>query len=185
MQILAKLFGIYEYPPERDALWSPLVYKLCSFAFPNTCASLLMLVMGMDSPQFNQTLTPVLAKHFATGSSIKSFQHYFQLISGGGFFKYDYENPAVNLRIYGSKHPPAYKLANINTKVALYYSENDQLTSFKDVQRLRKKLPNVVHDELLTYKKFSHIDFMIAIDVKTLVYDSMFKVMEKVDKGEL
>ncbi|XP_034472788.1 lipase 1 [Drosophila innubila] len=181
---LAKLLGIYEFPPERD-VWNRLYYQVCSFAFPNTCAYFLMLVMGMDSSQFNQTLTPLFSKHYAAGSSIKSIEHYSQLLERGGFFKYDYDNPIVNLRKYGTRNPPAYKVGNINCKVALYYSENDQLTSFKDVQRLRKQLPNVVHDELLAYKKFNHLDFTVAIDVKKLLYDSMFRVMEKVDKGEL
>ncbi|KAL7741321.1 hypothetical protein ACLKA6_013765 [Drosophila palustris] len=181
---LAKLLGIYEFPPETD-VWNRLNFQFCSFAFRDSCTYFLMLLMGMDISQFNQTLFPLFSKHFVAGSSTKSVEHYAQLVEKGGFFKFDYGNPTVNYRKYGSYNPPQYKLANINCKVALYYSVNDQLTSFKDVQRLRKKLPNVVHDELLAYKKFNHLDFTVAIDVKKLLYDSMFQVMEKVDKGEL
>lgn len=181
---LVKLFGIYEFPPEVD-VWNRLYYQLCSFAFRNTCSYFLMLAMGVDYAQFNETLTPLFARHFLAGSSVKSIEHYAQLLNKGGFFKYDYNNPMVNFKKYGTYSPPEYKVSNINCKVALYYSLNDQLTSFKDVQRLRKQLPNVVHDELLAYTKFSHLDFTVAIDVKKLLYDSMFRVMEQVDKGEL
>ncbi|KAH8271815.1 hypothetical protein KR044_007041, partial [Drosophila immigrans] len=155
------------------------------FAFRNTCKYVIMLVMGMDSPQFNETLTPLMFSHYLAGSSVKALEHYQQLLTTGGFSKFDYFNPIVNLRKYGSRIPPEYKVENINCKVALYYSKNDRLTSYKDVQNLRKKLPNVVHDELLAYSQFSHLDFIIAIDVKKLLYDSMFRVMEMVDKGEL
>ncbi|KAH8378077.1 hypothetical protein KR093_009049 [Drosophila rubida] len=181
---LVRLFGINEIPPERE-VWNRLYYQLCSFAFRNTCKYVIMLLVGMDSPQYNETLTPVLFSHYLAGSSLKALEHYRQLLETGGFYKFDYQNPSANLRRYGRRTPPEYKVENINCKVALYYSRNDLLTSYKDVQDLRKKLPNVVHDELLAYSQFSHLDFLIAIDAKKLLYDSMFRVMEQVDKGEL
>lgn len=166
-------------------MWRELNYKLCSFAFRNTCTYLLMQLMGVDFEQLNSTLVPILLGQYPAGSSVKSFGHYSQQVSSGGFIKYDYENPYINKRRYGSVKPPAYKLANINCKVALYYGQNDFLTAVKDVQRLRDELPNVVHDEKVAYKKFNHLDFIIANDVKELLYESMFQVMARVDKGEL
>ncbi|XP_064551363.1 lipase 3 [Drosophila montana] len=181
---LSQIFGIYEFPPERE-VWRELNYNLCSFAFRNTCTYLIMQLMGVDFEQLNSTLVPILLGQYPAGSSVKSFGHYSQQVSSGGFIKYDYENPYINQRRYGSAKPPAYKLANINCKVALYYGQNDVLTAVKDVQRLRDELPNVVHDEKLAYKKFNHLDFIFANDVKELLYDSMFQVMARVDKGEL
>ncbi|XP_060666321.1 lipase 1-like [Drosophila nasuta] len=181
---LVRLFGIFEFPPERE-VWSRLIYQLCSFAFRNTCKYALMLVMGMDSSQYNETLTPIITSHYLAGSSVKALEHFYQLLLTGGFYKFNYLNPTVNIRKYGTKYPPEYKVENIDCKVALYYGKNDLLTSYKDVQNLRKKLPNVVHDELLAYPQFNHIDFLIAIDVQKLLYDSVLGVMEKVDRGEL
>ncbi|XP_017860088.1 PREDICTED: lipase 1 [Drosophila arizonae] len=180
----AQAVGINEIPPETE-VWRELSYKLCSFAFRSTCMEFLMQIVGTDEEQMNSTLTPIFLSQYPAGSSIKSFGHYGQQVLSGGLYKYDYDNPNVNRRYYGSPKPPAYKLAKIDCKVALYYGQNDLLVSVKDVQQLRRQLPNVVHDEKLAYKKFNHLDFLAAIDVKELLYNSMFQVMEKVDRGEL
>lgn len=184
LQRLLQGLGINELPPETE-VWRELSYKYCSLAFPNTCANLIMQLVGIDLEQVNITLTPIILGQYPAGSSVKSVSHYSQQVLSGGFYKYDYESPYMNWQEYGTITPPAYKLANVNCKVALFYGQNDLLVAVKDVQRLRKELPNVVHDEKLAYKKFNHIDFLTAIDVKELLYNSMFQVMEKVDKGEL
>ncbi|XP_062141905.1 lipase 1-like [Drosophila sulfurigaster albostrigata] len=181
---LARIFGIYEFPPNRKA-WRRMFYKLCTSTLRNTCKQVLMKVMGLDGPQFNDTLTPLIFSHFFYSASLKALEHYQQLLNSDGFYKFNYSKRSDNIKKYGTKYPPEYNVKNINCKVALYYGKNDRLSSYKDVQNLRKKLPNVVHDELLAYSKFSHLDFLVAIDAKKLLYDSMFRVMEKVDKGEL
>lgn len=50
---------------------------------------------------------------------------------------------------------------------------------FQDVLELSKRLPNVLLTEEVPYKPFNHVDFMWAIDVKTLLYDRMFELMQK------
>lgn len=179
-----KVLGIYEFPPERD-VWRRLFYQWCSFALRNTCSYVIMLVSGFDVAQANTTLLPLMLGHFPAGSSTKSFAHYIQLFLNGRFTKFNYDDPRENMRRYGMPTAPDYKLSNINCKVALYYGQNDMITSAKDVQHLRRQLPNVVHDELLEYKQFNHLDFVGAINATELLYKSMFRVMEQVDRGEL
>ncbi|XP_001988742.2 lipase 1 [Drosophila grimshawi] len=181
---LANLVGIYEFPPENE-VWRELLYKYCTFIFRNTCTYFIMQIAGVDDEQWSGIALPKLLGHFPAGTSVKSFDHYAQQINSGGFFKYNYRSVAKNRRAYGSAKPPAYKLGNVDCKVALYYGKNDPLAAVKDVQHLRNELPNVVYDELLTYKKFNHIDFLVAIDVRKLLYDSMFSVMKRVEEGEL
>ncbi|XP_017844620.2 lipase 1 [Drosophila busckii] len=183
---LVRLFhsvGIHELPPENE-VWRELAYQLCSFAFKNTCTYIVMELMGWDLNQFNDTAIPLILGHYPAGSSVKSFGHYGQTIHRKEFAKYDY-GPLQNRKLYGSDTPPKYKLGNVDCKVALYYGNNDYLAAVKDVQRLSRELGNVVHDELLAYKKFNHLDFVFGKDVKKLLYNSMFEVMAKVESGLL
>lgn len=179
-----KVLGIYEFPPERE-VWRRLFFQICSFALRNTCSYVMMLAFGFDMPQANSTFIPLYLGHYPAGSSTKSFAHYIQLFLNGRFTKFNYDDPRENVRRYGTARAPDYKLSNIDCKVALYYGQNDMVTSAKDVQHLRRQLPNVVHDELLAYKKFNHMDFVAAINATELLYNSVFRVMEQVDKGEL
>ncbi|EDV93986.1 GH25149 [Drosophila grimshawi] len=175
---------IYEFPPQSKVL-KKVFYKLCTVILHKSCTFLIMKLAGVDYRQLNSTTIQIYIGHFPAGGSVKSFDHYAQQINSGGFFKYNYRSVAKNRRAYGSAKPPAYKLGNVDCKVALYYGKNDLLAAVKDVQHLRNELPNVVHDELLTYRKFNHIDFLVAIDVRKLLYDSMFSVMKRVENGEL
>ncbi|EDW03608.1 GH10414 [Drosophila grimshawi] len=175
---------IYEFPPQSKVL-KKVFYKLCTVILHKSCTFLIMKLAGVDYRQLNSTTIQIYIGHFPAGGSVKSFDHYAQQINSGGFFKYNYRSVAKNRRAYGSAKPPAYELGNVDCKVALYYGKNDLLAAVKDVRRLRNELPNVVHDELLTYRKFNHIDFLVAIDVRKLLYDSMFSVMKRVEDGEL
>ncbi|EDV32373.2 uncharacterized protein Dana_GF15804 [Drosophila ananassae] len=179
---LAKSFGIYELPPENE-VWRRLYYNLCSFAFPNTCTYILFELFGVNYQQFNSSLIPLFLGHAAAGSSVKSLLHYLQLVYNEGFLKYDYyeENP----RIYGRDSPPQYDLANVDCKIALHYGKNDKLTAAIDVQNLRKTLPNVILDNLISNERFNHIDFIWGNDVKTMLYDDVMEIMKKVENGEV
>ncbi|EDW76556.2 uncharacterized protein Dwil_GK14602 [Drosophila willistoni] len=182
-----KNLRIYELPPENET-FSKVFYKLCTFLIPNTCAYFTFQMAGVDVDQISVTLAPLLAGHWPSGSSVKALMHYGQLVHSGGFYKYDYYNPDENRRRYGDSgaiQPPQYKLKNVDCKVALFYSRNDLLTAVKDVDRLSRILPNVVHKQLMAYEKFNHIDFVWGKDVKTMLYEDMIKLMQKVDRGEI
>lgn len=47
----------------------------------------------------------------------------------------------------------------------------------QDVKELESKLPNVVYDYLLEDDEFANQDFLIAIDLKTLLYKYVLQVM--------
>ncbi|KAH8333106.1 hypothetical protein KR074_005712 [Drosophila pseudoananassae] len=184
LQLLAKTFGIHEFPPENE-VWRRLIYQLCSFAFRNTCTYFLFEIMGVDYQQYNSSLTPLFLGHTPAGSSTKSVEHYAQQIHSGGFYKFNYHNVWENRRRHGSDLPTQYNVVSIDCKIALYYGKNDRFTSVKDVQRLRDALPNVVHENLLKSERYNHINFIYGNDVKTVLYDEVIEVMRKVDSGEL
>lgn len=49
----------------------------------------------------------------------------------------------------------------------------------QNVLELSRRLPNVVLVEEVPYKSFSHVDFMWAIDAKSLLYDRVLQILEK------
>lgn len=79
--------------------------------------------------------------------------------------------------------PPDYNLANVKVPVALYYAENDLLVSISGVEKLARQLPNVIDKYLVPMHKFNHLDFLWAIDAKTLVYDRVVENLQKVEKN--
>lgn len=66
--------------------------------------------------------------HNPAGTSTKTLVHLAQLHNSGKFRQYDYGR-AKNLQIYNTSEPPGYNLANITTPFALYYAENDLLST--------------------------------------------------------
>ncbi|KAL0123906.1 hypothetical protein PUN28_006026 [Cardiocondyla obscurior] len=50
----------------------------------------------------------------------------------------------------------------------------------KNILELDKRLPNVVTKKV-PYKLFNHVDFLWAIEVKTLLYDNVLELLQKFD----
>lgn len=95
----------------------------------------------------------------------------------GDFRKFDY-GKTENMLHYNQTSPPSYNLKNVKTPVGLYYADSDWQAVVKDVQRLAKVLPNVVHDYLIPHKEFNHGDFAYGKDAPRLVYDEVLKMIK-------
>ena len=123
-------------------------------------------------------MIPVIVGHTPAGSSVDQVVHYGQLIRSGKFRQYDY-GAVDNLFAYGRLTPPDYKIEAITAPVALHYSLNDWLAEPVDVLKLIGRLPNVIESYVIPDKKFNHLDFLFAIDVKSLVYDKVISLMKR------
>lgn len=74
---------------------------------------------------FLQELLPVFFSYFPAGISLKSLEHYAQLIMTGGRFQmFDY-GPQINLKRYNSTVPPEYNVKQISVPVHLFVGEED------------------------------------------------------------
>lgn len=107
-----------------------------------------------------------------------------------------------NQKRYKSDKPPKYAINNITSPIALFYADNDGLntvqvckiiylfksdksiaieecSSVQDVKRLHKTLPNVVDFYEVPFRNFGHDDFVLAKDIKRLVYDRVFDLLHE------
>lgn len=72
---------------------------------------------------------------------------------------------------YGKPVPPEYNVINIRTPMLFYYGLNDPLSMEVDVLEFVGRISSQVISEAIKWKKFNHLDFAIAKDVKRFVND--------------
>jgi len=99
----------------------------------------------------------------------------------GKFSKFDY-GKEKNQIFYNSTEPPLYDLSRISIPIATFNASNDLFVDEIDFHRLVSQLPNVVHQYLVPYHDFNHIDFVYAIDAPTLVYSEIFRLLDHLSK---
>ncbi|XP_053958059.1 lipase 1 [Anastrepha ludens] len=166
--------AIYEFLPRTD-LW-----RACfrSKMTEDTCFDYVYQIVGRDPKMWNATMAPVYVAHLPSGCNLKQVKHYIQLVDSGRFCQYDYGS-AENQKRYNSTKPKEYPLKKITVPVALYYTYNDNLSSYKDVKQLAKELPNVVENCLYPNKRWNHMAIIWSAEARELAHNHMVEVMRK------
>ncbi|XP_023031607.1 lipase 1 isoform X1 [Drosophila willistoni] len=147
-----------------------------------TCLNYFYDIVGKNTEEFNTTMFPVVLGHLPAGCNIKQLEHYIQLKSSQRFCQFDYE-AKENQRIYGRPTAPDYPLEKVTAPIALYYAQNDYLSSVEDVQKLIKILPNVVENNMYPQKKWNHMDMVWGLSSRRLAQPKMLKVMQLWENG--
>ena len=107
--------------------------------------------------------------------------HFAQGMRSHRFQQYDF-GKIKNLAVYGMAQPPEYNVSEISAPVVLYYGTNDYLAEARDVQRLSGMIRNLAGCKQMEVSTFNHLDFLIAKDVKSLLYDDVIRrIREWVD----
>ncbi|KAJ8928191.1 hypothetical protein NQ314_019254 [Rhamnusium bicolor] len=176
LEWLAMHLGINELLP-NNKIFRFLAYECEKHNSKKICENLLFVLCGFNRDEFNIEIIPTVVSHDPAGTSTKTALHYAQEVKNEGKFQqYDY-GPAGNMIQYGTPTPPQYKLENIKRPIFLMYAENDILASAIDVQRLSRKLTNLVGMYKVPLDIFGHVDFIFGKDAYNLVYKPLLKVM--------
>ncbi|XP_039753387.1 lipase 1-like [Pararge aegeria] len=173
-----KNLNIYEVfdKPARD-----IVRQLCSLpliGYEICIEGVLFAIVGSDPKELSREFTKIVYPHFPSSGSLKNFLHLAQLHNRRTFAHYDY-GLLRNKAVYGSSVPPEYELNKVTMPVAIIVGENDKLSVLKDVQILRKKLPNVVSYAVSPHAAFNHLDDIWGAHMDVYLYPYVFKVLEQ------
>ncbi|KAG8230458.1 hypothetical protein J437_LFUL009947 [Ladona fulva] len=176
---LANLMGLGEFLPS-SAFLQFMGKEACNDEVPtqDVCSNVLFLLSGYDIDQLNTTTLPTIIGHLPAGTSTKTVIHYAQGVNSGEFRMFDY-GLIGNLKLYGQVKPPHYNLEEITAPVALHYSTNDWLADVEDVSKLAAQLPNKIGMFRVPYDRFSHLDYLFAIDIRDLVYNKVLSLLRR------
>ncbi|XP_018376591.1 PREDICTED: lipase 3-like isoform X2 [Trachymyrmex cornetzi] len=144
------------------------------------CVAIIFLIAGSDPAQFNTTALPEILSNYPNGASVRTFEHYIQNMITKKFQTYDY-GYAGNYKQYGQISPLTYDLKKVTTPLAIFYGANDMIALKLNVLETYRHLPNVILLEENQHKLFTHLDFLWAIDVKTLLYDRLIELLQEFD----
>ncbi|XP_029170659.1 lipase 3-like isoform X2 [Nylanderia fulva] len=174
-------FNFHQFFPRirwQGRIFSTLIRNAPCAVTKGFCSCWFYIIAGFGSDQLDKSMLPLIFGHFPAGAAMKQIVHYGQSIISGNFRKYDYGAKA-NLKLYGSTQPPKYNLERVKVPVAIFYSDNDLLTHYTDVQKLINRLPNVIEVKKVPYEKFNHIDFLWGRDARTLLYNRIVIMLKK------
>merc|ERR1711962_61227 len=129
------------------------------------CENIVFLLCGYDEAQLNKTMLPTVMSHLPSGTSTYTVLHYAQQVRDGNFGGYDWGSQELNQAHHGCDTPPLYDLTKVNTKVALFWGDNDWLVSEEDLLKILAHIPNIQESYQVPWTGWSHLDFLYAIDV--------------------
>ncbi|KAK9887099.1 hypothetical protein WA026_020043 [Henosepilachna vigintioctopunctata] len=175
--IIADLF--YEFIPESIPIFKFLFNMCKENMYENICLGIYNTLAGSESGDFRKEILPLVMK-YAPSVSFKQIQHFVQAYKSAKFRQFDYGR-RKNLEIYGSPEPPDYPLNTINVPVASYYSKSDKIVDYKDIEHTCDVLPNIVRKFSIPTEKFTHLDFVLHPDTKSLI-QPVLQFLEKYDR---
>lgn len=137
------------------------------------CGNLLTSITGPNCC-FNNSRIDFYLKYEPHPTSTKNLKHLFQMIRKGTFEKFDY-GLLGNLKRYGSITPTSYDISNIPISLPMWmaYGGNDALADLVDVNRTLSELKS--KPELVYVDNYGHLDFVLSVQAKADLYDSMVK----------
>uniref|UniRef100_A0A182W0D0 Lipase 3 n=1 Tax=Anopheles minimus TaxID=112268 RepID=A0A182W0D0_9DIPT len=151
--------------------------SLCPpYAKRNPCIVTFENMYGHNSDAIDLGVLQAMMGHCPSGASLKEPMHYNQVIDSGIFRPYQEETERM---------VKPYNLSASNVPVHIYYALNDWIVHPRNVRRFATVLPNVREIRPLGGKKFTHIDFLIAKRVKTIVYSKIIYNLQNDTRARL
>ncbi|XP_058456628.1 lipase 3-like [Malaya genurostris] len=172
-ELMLQMMGTHYFAPTNEMdIQGGL--EQCHDGAPNQqmCTINTFLIAGFNTQEVNFTMLPVIHAHSPAGASAMQMIHHGQTTRSRIFRRYDHGIAINNIR-YGQPTPPRYDFSNVQAPTFLYHSTNDWLAAPEDVELLRQELPNVHKTYLVRMREFNHMDFVWAINVRSLLYDEL------------
>lgn len=168
----------------RNSIIKTILDEVCieKYSGYETCLTNgLFLVTGAHKDEIEPEFLPVILGHFPAGTSRKNLNHLVQVSQRKKFANYDY-GVAQNLAKYKTSTPPEYDLSKVTMKVALVVAKNDKISTIKDVELLRKQLPNVVDYKVMKNSAFNHVDYVWGKSTHKTLFPHIFKILNNYNR---
>jgi len=177
VQWVADHMGMGEFLPSN---W--LMDLIADFVCGDTpleliCENVVFLLTGYDESQMNKTMLPTIASHCPAGTSSYTVLQYAQEVKHKRFGGLDWGSEEKNLAHHGAAQPPLYDLTKVNTKVALFWGNNDWLVAEADLFKIMTEVPHVVINYQVPHDGWNHLDFLYAIDIQELQNDDLVSAL--------
>lgn len=142
----------------------------------------LLLANGGQGIQ-NKILQQHILNLLPAGTSTKTIKHYCQSVTSGQFQMFDF-GPIENMKKYGMKSPPVYRLNDVTLPVSIFSSSHDSISTIPDVISLLPNIPNPVVHHVIKRYGFSHTDFVWAEDAPHLLYHIIIGILKELSVTE-
>jgi len=136
----------------NDFLCSATAGLICKISVDVTC--------GISDEDTYAAITNMSA-HYPAGTSVKSLNHYEQLMNSGKFCDYDYGTKG-NEKHYGWDSPQDFDLSEAKVPTALFIGSHDDLGDTVDAKRAQEELPNSTLVYSRVFVDYSHVTWMIG-----------------------
>ncbi|KFB46695.1 AGAP003082-PB-like protein [Anopheles sinensis] len=173
--------GIWQMFPYNSAQYN-IQKILCPIHKRRTiCIQLVELLVGPNPRGTDRLAQYIIAGHNPSGASTKQMLHFAQLNRVGRFQQFDFGYAKDNLIHYGSETPPVYNLTLVTVPVVIYYGLNDWMIHPQNVIRLKNELVNIVSINAVKDPDFNHLDFILAKQVRSLVYEKILNDLNQLE----
>ncbi|GMI76832.1 Myzus persicae-induced lipase 1 [Hibiscus trionum] len=173
---IATMFGLAEFNPKGPEV-SAFLKDLCDNPGVN-CYDLVSAISGKNCC-LNASTIDFALQNEPQPTATKNLVHLAQIVRDGAIKKYDYGNPDDNMKHYGEAKPPVYNISNIDLELRLFisYGGLDALSDVEDVGLLLDllKLHDVNKLSIQYLKDYAHLDFVMGVNAKDLVYNQVVK----------
>ncbi|XP_041974373.1 lipase 3-like [Aricia agestis] len=171
---VARKIGLLEVGGKNQYIPHEVLEFLCQAIPLEVCAGSLYLLAGSRAGIIKPKTLSVAFGHIPVGTSLKTLEHFAQLITSKRFQRYDLGKEG-NLKMYGSSKPPVYDVKKTTTPTVLIGAKNDWISDLRDVKHLGSKLPNLLEMYVVPNPFWSHNDHLWGTNVTDYEY---FKILQ-------
>ena len=153
---LAGINHLFTHSWNFDWLTDLVLRRFCRIA-KEVCEYIINKIASKSSDQIDFDLLTTYLKHFPSRSSLRSLEHYAQMIKADKkeFTMFDF-GEARNQKEYNQPTPPSFPVEGINIPIFLYAGDSDLFSPVENILFLQETLPKA---KLRWFKKWGHIEW--------------------------